>query len=236
MLDVGASRRRRHCWPRPRGLGRWRRRGRHRAVRAGGSAGRGPVRARRPRRRAVLGLARGQQYNLDPGSLPVRLHAVYELIDDPTLRVATGRRTGTVLGLRERAAPCPTRSRSRPCTWPTSRTTRCCWRMRSTPRWRSTGVPTTWPSGGSGRCSWPTLRRTSPTSTPGCRRSCGRLTVAWEVLDLPRMHRSLRAIELLARSRRGRPVLRGDAAASAGAAPGEPRGCAHAGAPGGRSG
>ncbi len=33
--------------------------------------------------RAVLGQARGQRYNLTPGSLPVRLHAVYDLVDDP---------------------------------------------------------------------------------------------------------------------------------------------------------
>src|SRR6478735_7479174 len=35
---------------------------------------------------AVLGLARGQQYNLPPGLLPVRLHAAYEAVDDPWLR------------------------------------------------------------------------------------------------------------------------------------------------------
>ena len=35
---------------------------------------------------AVLGLARGQQYNLLPGLLPVRLHAAYDAVDDPRLR------------------------------------------------------------------------------------------------------------------------------------------------------
>ena len=35
---------------------------------------------------AVLGLARGQRYNVNPGLLPVRLHAVYEAVDEPTLR------------------------------------------------------------------------------------------------------------------------------------------------------
>jgi hypothetical protein len=35
---------------------------------------------------AVLGLARGQQYNLSPGLLPVRLHAAYEAVDNPKLR------------------------------------------------------------------------------------------------------------------------------------------------------
>src|SRR5690242_9636417 len=32
---------------------------------------------------AVLGLARGQQYNLPPGLLPIRLHAAYEAVDEP---------------------------------------------------------------------------------------------------------------------------------------------------------
>lgn len=35
---------------------------------------------------AVLGLARGQQYNVVPGILPARLFAVYEQVDDPVSR------------------------------------------------------------------------------------------------------------------------------------------------------
>ena len=35
---------------------------------------------------ALLGLARGQQYNLIPGSLPGRLYDVYQQVDDPVLR------------------------------------------------------------------------------------------------------------------------------------------------------
>ena len=35
---------------------------------------------------AVLGLARGQRYNLTPGLLPVRLHAAYDATDDPRSR------------------------------------------------------------------------------------------------------------------------------------------------------
>ena len=35
---------------------------------------------------ALLGLARGQRYNLVPGSLPGRLYDVYQQVDEPTLR------------------------------------------------------------------------------------------------------------------------------------------------------
>src|SRR4051795_13307280 len=39
---------------------------------------------------AVLGLARGQRYNLTPGLLPVRLHAAYEVCTSPTSRARLG--------------------------------------------------------------------------------------------------------------------------------------------------
>src|SRR4051794_39395574 len=39
---------------------------------------------------AVLGLARGQQYNLTPGLLPVRLHAAYVLATELAARVRLG--------------------------------------------------------------------------------------------------------------------------------------------------
>src|ERR1700759_3487957 len=39
---------------------------------------------------AVLGLARGQQYNLTPGLLPVRLHAAYDLATEQEHRVRLG--------------------------------------------------------------------------------------------------------------------------------------------------
>src|SRR4051795_4463627 len=45
---------------------------------------------------AVLGLARGQQYNLTPGLLPVRLHAAYDASTEPGPRAppaAVPRRT-----------------------------------------------------------------------------------------------------------------------------------------------
>ncbi|HET9650031.1 MAG TPA: hypothetical protein VFP34_17625, partial [Microlunatus sp.] len=38
------------------------------------------------REAAVLGLARGQQYNLAPGRLPVRLYAAYEAAASPASR------------------------------------------------------------------------------------------------------------------------------------------------------
>ena len=37
--------------------------------------------------KAVLGLARGQRYNLTPGLLPIRLHTLYDRVDDPRLRI-----------------------------------------------------------------------------------------------------------------------------------------------------
>ena len=64
---------------------------------------------RRPRARvtAVLGLARGQQYNLTPGLLPVRLHAAYDADRRAGAAGPAGGRAGPLLGLRERAAPGP---------------------------------------------------------------------------------------------------------------------------------
>ena len=83
---------------------------------------------------AVLGLARGQQYNLTPGLLPVRLHAAYDATTEPGDRCPAGRGAGPLLGLRRRAAARQDRSRSRRCIWPTARTTRSCSPMRSTRR------------------------------------------------------------------------------------------------------
>src|SRR4051794_11226915 len=39
---------------------------------------------------AVLGLARGQQYNLTPGALPVGLRAAYDAAPDPSDRARLG--------------------------------------------------------------------------------------------------------------------------------------------------
>ena len=63
----------------------------------------------------MLGLARGQQYNLTPGLLPVRLHAAYDATTRPGAAGPAGRGAGALLGLRERAAAGRDRSRSRRC-------------------------------------------------------------------------------------------------------------------------
>ena len=95
----------------------------------------------------------------------------------PPARGRTKRSTSHVPGRGSRprwrgAGPTPTslaepdRSRSRPCIWPTSRTTRCCWPTRSMPRSPRTGDPTTWPCVGTGRSGWPTPRPISPTPSP----------------------------------------------------------------------
>ena len=146
---------------------------------------------------AVLGSARGQHYNVDPGLLPVRLHAVYEVTDDPTLR--------------SRLAAALAR----------------CWAYTNEPRRArpfaiealhladrqddpvllvdalDAALVTYWgPDDLAVRREW--AGRIADTAAhladPDARLQAQlwALTVAWEVLDLPRMHRSMRAIELLA--------------------------------------
>lgn len=56
-----------------------------------------------PRVAAVLGLARGQQYNLIPRLLPVRLHAAYDDSNIPADRARLAAALARLLGLCEPA-------------------------------------------------------------------------------------------------------------------------------------
>jgi hypothetical protein len=145
---------------------------------------------------AVLGLARGQRFNLSPGVLPVRLHAAYAVTTDP--------------GPRARLAAALAR----------------CWSYANEPRRAApfadealtlaeeSGEPTLvadaldaelaahWGPDDLGRRRDWAIRLGDAAAhllEPDARLQAElwALTVGWEVLDLPRMHRSMRAIELL---------------------------------------
>jgi hypothetical protein len=146
---------------------------------------------------AILGLARGQQYNLTAGLLPVRLHAAYEAVDDPPLRA--------------RLAAALAR----------------CWAYANEPRRArpfaiealhladqqddlvlladalDAALASHWgPDDLALRRDW-ALRLADTTAhladhDARLQAAIWSLIVAWEVLDLPRMHRSMSAIELLA--------------------------------------
>ncbi len=153
---------------------------------------------------AVLGLSRGQRYNLTPGRLPVHLHAAYEAVSDP--------------GVRARLAAALAR----------------CWAYANEPR-RATpfaaealdlaeasgdqtviadaldaALASRWgPDDLRSRREWAvrlddvSAHLRDPESR--LQAALWGLSVAWEVLDLPRMHKSMRALELVAEeSPRGR--------------------------------
>lgn len=149
------------------------------------------------RARAVLGLARGQEYNLVPGTLPVRLHAVYQSVQEPALRA----RLAAALGR--------------------------CWAYANEPRRAGpfamealdlaarTDDPTLvadaldaalashWgPDDQARRRDWAVRLGDTAAHLPDpdarLQAQLWALSVAWEVLDLPAMHRALGAIEGLA--------------------------------------
>ncbi|HEX4687630.1 MAG TPA: hypothetical protein VH228_12665 [Nocardioides sp.] len=146
---------------------------------------------------AALGLARGQRYNLTPGRLPVHLHAAYDAVSSPDDRA--------------RLAAALAR----------------CWAYANEPRRatpfagealalaESTGDQTVvadaldaalashWgPDDLAARRAWAirlgdvAAHLREPESR--LQAALWGLTVAWEGLDLPRMHRSMRALELVA--------------------------------------
>ena len=122
---------------------------------------------------AVLGLARGQEYNLTPGLLPVRLHAAYDATTEPAPRArlaAALARCWSYANEPVRARPFAARG-ARPRRG--ARTTRCCWPTPSMRRSPRTGARTSWPSAGTGRSGSTTRRHTCATRTPGCRPSSG---------------------------------------------------------------
>ena len=146
---------------------------------------------------AVLGLARGQQYNLIPGRLPIRLHTAYEAVDDPISRA----RLAAALARCWAYANEPRRAR------PFAIEALHLAAQQDDPVLAADALDAAlashWgPDDLALRRDWAV--RLSDTAAHladhGARLQAllWSLTVAWEVLDLPRMHRSMRAIEALA--------------------------------------
>lgn len=149
------------------------------------------------RTRAVLGLARGQQYNLTPGSLPVRLHAAYDLVDDPVPRARLAAALARCWGYANQ----PRRAR------PFAIEALHLAQHQDDPvllaEALDAALVTHWgPDDLAMRREWALQLADTAAhlADPETRLQAElwTLTVAWEVLDLPALHRSMRAIELLA--------------------------------------
>ena len=146
---------------------------------------------------AALGLARGQQYNLTPGLLPVRLHAAYDAVDDPRPRA----RLAAALARCWSYANEPRRAR------PFAIEALHLADQQDDPVLLADALDAAltshWgPDDLAQRQAWAV--RLDDTAAhladhdARLQAQLWSLTVAWEALDLPRMHRSMRAIELLA--------------------------------------
>ncbi len=146
---------------------------------------------------AVLGLARGQRYNLIPGQLPVRLYAVYEQLDEPALRA----RLAAALARCWAYANQPRRAR------PFAIEALHLADRQDDPVLLADALDAAlashWgPDDLALRQDWAVrlADTVAHLADPGARLQAQlwSLTVAWEVLDLPGIHRSLRAIEAMA--------------------------------------
>lgn len=162
------------------------------AVQAGESQGDLGVRAA-----AVLGLARGQEYNLTPGRLAVRLHATYEAAEDAALRA----RLAAALARCWAYASEPLRAR------PFAIEALHLADRQDDPILQADALDAAlashWgPDQVAQRREWAVRLDDAAAhlADPDARLQAQlwMLTVAWEVLDLPRMHRSMQAIEQLA--------------------------------------
>ncbi len=146
---------------------------------------------------AVLGLARGQQYNLTPGVLPVRLHAAYEAVADPPLRA----RLAAALARCWAYANEPRRAR------PFAIEALHLADQHDDPVLLADALDAAlashWgPDDLALRRDWAVRLADAAAHLADhharLQAQLWSLTVAWEVLDLPRMHKSMRAVELLA--------------------------------------
>jgi hypothetical protein len=146
---------------------------------------------------ALLGLARCQQYNIPPGLLPVRLHAAYEAVDEPIYRA----RLAAALARCWAYASEPRRAR------PFAVEALHLARQQDDPVLLADALDAAlvshWgPDDLAYRRDWAIQLAdvTAHLLDPDARLQAElwSLTVAWEVLDLPRMHRSMHAIEMLA--------------------------------------
>lgn len=145
---------------------------------------------------AVLGLARGQQYNLTPGVLPVRLHAAYDVASEPVARV----RLAAALARCWSYANEPLRAR--PFADEALAHAEGAGDMVLLADALDAALTAHWGPDELGRRRDWAVRLGDAAAhllDPDARLQAHLwgLTVAWEVLDLPRMHRSMRAIEVL---------------------------------------
>jgi hypothetical protein len=145
---------------------------------------------------AALGLTRGQQYNLTPGLLPVRLHAAYDATKEPAVRA----RLAAALARCWAYANEPLRAR--PFALEALGTADTLQDATLSADALDAALASHWgPDELARRREW-AVRLDDVTAhlrDPDARLQAQLwgLTVAWEVLDLPRMHRCMRAIELL---------------------------------------
>jgi hypothetical protein len=145
---------------------------------------------------AVLGLARGQQYNLAPGLLPVRLYAVYEQATELAARIRLGSalaRCWSYANEPLRARPFADAALARAEDEGDSTLLADALDAALTAHWG--------PDELARRRDWAVRLGDAAAHLldPDARLQAHlwELTVGWEVLDLPRMHRGLRAIEIL---------------------------------------
>ncbi|HET7071089.1 MAG TPA: hypothetical protein VFI40_09705 [Nocardioides sp.] len=146
---------------------------------------------------AVLGLARGQRYNLTPGRLPVHLHAAYEAATAPDARArlaAALARCWAYANEPRRAVPFSAEALA---------SAEASGDQTLVADALDAALASHWGPDDLGmRRDW-ALRLDDAAAhlrDPESRLQAALwgLTVAWEVLDLPRMHRSMRALELVA--------------------------------------
>jgi hypothetical protein len=145
---------------------------------------------------AVLGLARGQQYNLTPGLLPVWLHARYEATEEPAQRArlaAALARCWSYANEPHRAAPFAAEALALAESLHDAVLEADALDAALAAHWGPDDLES--------RREW-ALRLGDvaahlQAADARLQAQLWGLTVAWEVLDLPRMHRSMRAIELL---------------------------------------
>src|SRR5690242_11630489 len=146
---------------------------------------------------AVLGLARGQAYNLTPGRLPVRLHAVYDAVEEPRLRArlaAALARCWAYAGEPRRAAPFAIEALHLAEQHDDPVLLADALDAALTSHWGPDDLAL--------RRDWAVRLGDAAAhlADPDAQLQAHlwSLTVAWEILDLPRMHRSMGAIELVA--------------------------------------
>jgi len=146
---------------------------------------------------AVLGLARGQRYNVTPGLLPVRLHEVYSRVGDPGPRAALAAalaRCWVYANEPRRARPFALEALQLAEQQDDPVLLADALDAALASHWGPDELPQ--------RRDWaPRLADAAAHLVdPDARLQAQlwSLTVAWELLDLPRMHRSMRAIEMLA--------------------------------------